>query len=227
MSADGSVTRGFPQAFLAGENGGLPVEVTLIARLANGAGDALIHDAAHRQREHAGFVDALDEPSARIGALHDREGDRSTVFTFLVNDEGHPFHRHAGHRMFTAVAGSGGARLLFSAADASDAVVFMQALRQIIIPPDALFTVRFGGGTWHRFMPGRPGAAHPTLFALSCHPDETGGSLSAAQRAAVADNRANLPTLTELLSDALALQVDALAENDIPAIELRLPAVMP
>ena len=66
MSADGGFTAGFPQARLAHVTGGLPVEVTLIARFARGAGDALIHDAAHRQREHPGFVDALDEPSVRL-----------------------------------------------------------------------------------------------------------------------------------------------------------------
>jgi len=33
-----------------------------------------------------------------------------------------------------------------------------------------LFSVRFGGGTWHRFLPAKPG--YPALFALSCHTDE-------------------------------------------------------
>ena len=221
MSADGGFTAGFPQARLAHVTGGLPVEVTLIARFARGAGDALIHDAAHRQREHPGFVDALDEPSVRIGSLHGREGDRSTVFSFLVGDRGHPFHRHAGHRMFTAIAGSGGARLLFSTAD--DEQGFIDALRQVILPPDALFTVRFGGGTWHRFLPGKPGSPHPTLFALSCHPDEAGGMLSPAQHKAVTSNCADLPTLTELLPQTLAAQVEALSWEDIPAIELQLP----
>lgn len=222
MSADGKVIAGFPQASLSHEACGLPVEVTLIARLAGGAGDALIRDAAQRQRQHPGFVDALDEPSARIGAMHDRENDRSTVFSFLVDESGHPFHRHAGHRMFTAIAGSGGARLLFSTSD--DESGFMDCLRQVILPPDALFTVRFGGGTWHRFLPGKSDAQHPTLFALSCHPDETGGVLTPAQKVAVTNNQADLPTLTELLPQALAEQVDALGWDDIPTIELQLPA---
>ncbi len=225
MSADGNATRGFPQANLPHLTGGLPVEVTLIARLADGVGDTLIRDAAKRQRQHQGFVDALDEPSVRIGALHDRENDRSTVFSFLVDDNGHPFHRHAGHRMFTAIAGSGGARLLFSTGDGEHD--FIDALRQVVLPPDALFTVRFGGGTWHRFLPGKPGASHPTLFALSCHPDETGGVLTHELRQAVANNLADLPTLTELLPEALAAKVDALTWGDIPMIELRLPELLP
>ena len=43
---------------------------------------------------------------------------------------------------------------------------FARALRRVQIPPDCLFTVRFGGGTWHQFVPRHPG--HPALFALSC-----------------------------------------------------------
>lgn len=222
MSADGAPAQGFPQASLAHAEGGLPVEVTLIAVLAQGAGDVLIRDASMRQSQHPGFIDALDEPSVRIGALHDREDDRSTVFSFLVDENGHPFHRHAGHRMFTAIAGSGGARLLFSTA--RDGAGFIDDLRQVLIPADALFTVRFGGGTWHRFLPGQSGSAHPTLFALSCHPDETGGLLSAAQREAVTSNRADLPALTELLPAGLAAQVDAMGLDDIPTTTLQLSA---
>lgn len=220
MSGDGDVAAGFPQACLAHVDGGLPVEVTLIAQLAPGAGDALIRDAAERQRQHPGFVDALDEPSVRIGAMHGRADDNSTVFSFLVDARGHPFHRHAGHRMFTAIAGSGGARLLFSTA--RDEAGFIAALRQVILPADALFTVRFGGGTWHRFLPGQVDASHPTLFALSCHPDETMGVLTEQQRQSICENRADLPTLTELLSPAFAMQVDDMAWADIPAIQLQL-----
>ncbi|MBE2210711.1 MAG: hypothetical protein IAE66_03805 [Xanthomonadaceae bacterium] len=226
MSADGAVAvAGFPQACLPHAGNGLPIEVTLIARLARGAGDALIEAAAQRQREHPGFVDALDEPSVRIGALHDRAGDRSTVFSFLVGAAGHPFHRHAGHRMFTAIAGSGGARLLFSTAD--DTAGFVEALCQVRVPADALITVRFGGGTWHRFLPGQPGCSHPTLFALSCHPDETGGALTEEQRDAVATGRADLPALTELLPAELAIEVDGLDLAAIPSIELKLPGGAP
>lgn len=225
MSGDGGGAAGFPQARLAHVDGGLPVEVTLIARLATGMGDVMIREAAQRQRTHPGFVDAHDEPSACLGAMHNREGDCSTLFSFFVGHEGHPFHRHAGHRMFTAIAGSGGARLLFSTA--SDQQGFIASLRQVIVPPDAWFSVRFGGGTWHRFMPSRPGAAHPTLFALSCHPDETAGALTDAQRDAVFGGSADLPTLTELLSPGLSAQVDALSWDSIPTTELRLPSVTP
>jgi hypothetical protein len=67
-----------------------------------------------------------------------------------VGPKGHPFHRHAGHRIFTAVSGSGGAQLRFSSASEQqiqeDPHNFMRALRFVNIPPDCLFTVRFGGG---------------------------------------------------------------------------------
>lgn len=213
MSGLAMPAQGYPQAILPHANGGLPVEVTLIARLPDGAGDAAIRDAARRQRSHPGFVDALDEPSVRIGALHDRLGDRSTVFTFLVGERGHPFHRHAGHRMFTAIAGSAGAVLQFSTA--TDACDVGDALQSIRIPPDSLFVVRFGGGTWHRFLPGRSDAGHPALFAVSCHPDECSGALDAGQRAAVIANRADIPMLTELLPGAFVREIDAVAHTSI------------
>lgn len=211
---------GFAQALLPHASGGLPVEVTVVARLPAGTGDVLIGDAARRQRSHPGFVDALEEPSVRIGALHGRDGDCSTVFTFLVDAHGHPFHRHAGHRMFTAIAGSGGAVLQFSTA--VDADGFVAAMHVVRVPPDSLFTVRFGGGTWHRFLPGQRGGRHPTLFAVSCHPDECSGPLDSVQRNAVMANRADIPALTELLPSTIALAVDALGEDAIPVIDLQL-----
>lgn len=188
---------GFPQAILPCAEGGLPVEVSLIARLAAGNGDRLIADAARRQQSHPGFVAGWDEPSVRLGGLHDRQGDRSTLYSFVVGEAGHPFHRHAGHRVFTAVAGSSGARLHFSRGD--DRASFQRGLRAVSVPADSLFTVRFGGGTWHQFLPGQAHRGHPALFALSCHPDEYSGALDAQTRAAVASGEADIATLTELL----------------------------
>lgn len=216
-------TTGFPQAVLPHTAGGLPVEVTLIARLASGAGDTLIRDAARLQRRHPGFVDRMDEPSVRIGALHDRLLDRSTVFTFMVGKRGHPLHRHAGHRMFTAIAGSGGAVLQFSLAE--DAEHVLATLQSVRIPADSLFTVRFGAGTWHRFMPGMPDAGHPTLFAISCHPDELAGDLDPAQRQSVLDRSADIPTLTELLPACPGMH--SVADTPFAEIALRLPRTCP
>lgn len=216
----------FPAVSLSPPSGGRPVEVALIAQLGVGAGDHLIRQASDRQRHHDGFVDALDEPSVRLGAMNLADGDASTLYSFVVGPKGHPFHRHAGHRTFTAVAGSGGALLRFSTAtDAQtdqDPEAFVRALRHVVIPPDSLFTVRFGGGTWHRFEPMGAAGRHPALFALSCHPNELGGELPGALRQQVEDNQATLATLTEVLPPACLERLRALVPGDVPTVELGL-----
>lgn len=217
----------FPSVTLASHSGGLPVEVALIGQLGVGGGDALIRSAGDRQRGHAAFVDALDEPSVRIGAMDLAHGDASSLYTFAVGASGHPFHRHAGHRVFTAVSGSGGARLRFSTASdvqvAADPHAFVRALRHVDIPPDCLFTVRFGGGTWHQFLPARRGNS-PALFALSCHTNELGGDLPQDLRDLVAANAADIPSLTQVLpADVLAL-LDRLAPEAVPTVSLSLEA---
>lgn len=218
----------FPTISLPSTGEGRPVEVTLIAQLGIGAGDALIREASGRQRRHEGFVDALDEPSVRLGAMSLAHGDASTLFSFMVGPSGHPFHRHAGNRLFTAVSGSGGARLGFSTATpeqlAADPDAFVRALRHVTIPPDCLFTVRFGGGTWHRFEPLRAQGRHAALFALSCHPDELGGALDDELRRQVEGNQANLHDLTEVLPSAVVERLARLHPGDVPTVELALHA---
>ena len=205
----------FPSVTLPSRSGGLPVEVALIAQLGHGAGDQMIASAAARQRGHAAFVDALDEPSVRIGAMDLAHGDPSSLYTFVVGPQGHPFHRHAGNRVFTAVSGSGGARLRFSTVSAPelarDPRAFVRALRHVDIPADCLFTVRFGRGTWHQFTPLRARAGHPALFALSCHTNELDGELSDAQRSRVLANDADIPSLTELLPEPVLALLDSAA----------------
>lgn len=193
----------FPAARIHPRGGGLPIEVTLIAHLGCGAGDRLIDEASVRQRAHEHFVDALDEPSARIGGVDFAEGDATSLYTFAVGANGHPFHRHVGHRIFTAISGGAGARLRFSTASveriARDAHAFVAELHHVDVPPDSMFVVRFGGGVWHQFLPLRPGSAHPALFALSCHTNELGGDLAPELRRRVLDGAASIPALTELL----------------------------
>ena len=109
----------FPSVRLPSHCDGLPVDVSLIAQLDVGAGDNLIHGVMARQRAHAAYIDALDEPSARIGGMDLAHGDASTLYTFSVGTAGHPFHRHAGHRVFTAISGSAGTLLRFSTASAA------------------------------------------------------------------------------------------------------------
>ena len=203
----------FPSVRLVSHCGGLPVEVTLIAQFAPGQGDVVIGDALRRQSRHPAFIDALDEPSTRIGAMDLARGDPSSLYTFGVGAGGHPFHRHAGNRMFTAVSGSAGAHLRFSTASQAqmdaDPRALVDALHVVEVPPDCLFSVRFGGGTWHQFLAARPNGAHPTLFALSCHPDELGGRLDDATQARVRSNAADIPSLTEVLPAPVQALLDA------------------
>ncbi|MEG2803429.1 DUF2867 domain-containing protein [Stenotrophomonas sp.] len=221
------VSRSFPSVSLPSCGGGSPIEVALIAQLGIGAGDQLLRDAGQRQAAHPRFVDALDEPSARLGGMHLAQGDASSLYSFSVGRNGHPFHRHAGPRMFTAIAGSGGAQLRFStASDAQlqqDPAAFLQALRCIDIPPDCLFTVRFGSGTWHQFVSRHP--RHPALFALSCHANERDGALTALQRAQIEADAADIPSLTDTLPEALQqmLAQTDLARYPVVTLSLRSP----
>lgn len=219
----------FPSASLPSRSGGRPVEVTLISQMGHGAGDQLVASSSARQRAHGDFVDALGEPSTRLGNTDAEHGDWTSLYSFVVGAKGHPFHRHAGHRVFTAVSGSGGARLRFSDATpeqlASDPGSFVDALRHVDIPPDCLFSVRFNGETWHQFVPLHPRGGHPALFALSCHTNELGGDLSPAARERVQANAATIPSLTELLPPSVQRWLDDTPSAlDVPTIALSLDA---
>lgn len=224
------VVQTFPTARLPGAGGRLPVEVSLIAQLGLGAGDQLFAGATARQRAHEHFVDELDEPSTRLAGMDLARGDASSLYTFAVGANGHPFHRHAGHRVFTAISGSGGAQLRFSDAPLEqierDPQQFVRRLRHVDVPPDCLFTVRFGGKTWHQFAPRDPAARHPAFFALSCHTNELGGDLPAALRARVLAGEASIPALTELLPAGVT-RLLASADFDpqrVPTVALSLHA---
>jgi hypothetical protein len=228
MLAVARSTLSFPTARIASRSGGLPVEVTLIAQLGHGAGDRVCRDAEARQRGHGSFADALDEPAATLAATDIRSGETTALHSFAVGSKGHPFHRHAGHRVFTAVSGSGGTQLRFStASDASLRAApraFAESLNYVDIPPDCLFTVRFGGGTWHQFAPLLPAASHPTLFALSCHTNELGGIADPALLEQVGAGGASIHDLTELLPPAVSdyLHSHPLRHADVPTLALSL-----
>lgn len=230
MAAQARSTGSFPAAAIPSHAGGLPVEVTLIAQLGHGVGDQMHAGASARQRAHPAFIDALDEPSTRLGGTDFSKGDATALYTFSVGAKGHPFHRHAGHRVFTAVSGSGGAQLRFSTATldelAKDPAHFVRGLHHVNIPPDCLFTVRFDGATWHQFAPLDARGAHPALFAISCHTNELGGALNDALRQQVLAGEASIPALTETLPDAVAewLAANPPAPEDIPTIALALDA---
>ena len=221
-------TATFPSVTLPAAPGRVPVEVTLVARLGRGEGDRLFFEAAARQRRHARFVDELDEPSATLGATDFARGDATALYSFGVGAGGHPFHRHAGHRVFTAVAGSGGAQLRFSSATPADLerdpASFVRTLQHVNVPPDCLFTVRFSGETWHQFAPRHAGDDHPAFFALSTHTNELGGELGDALRARVLADAADIPSLTELLPDAVVRWLAAASADagPVPTTELSL-----
>ncbi len=224
------VVQTFPSARIPSRSGGLAVEVSLIAQLGHGSGNHLFASVSARQKAHQDFVDELDEPSAKLGGTDFEKGDPTSLYSFAVGPKGHPFHRHAGHRVFTAVAGSGGAQLRFSSASAEqieqDPRNFIKALQYINIPPDCMFTVRFGGETWHQFAPLEKNSPHPVFFALSCHTNELGGDLPEALKQKVLANQADIPSLTELLPQSVAalLQDESLDSAHIPTIDLSLDA---
>jgi len=220
----------FPSARLPSHSGGLPVEVSVIAQLIHGSGDQLFTSATLRQKVHKEFVDELDEPSTKLGGADFSKGDATSLYTFAVGAKGHPFHSHAGHRVFTAISGSGGAQLRFSTASLQqiqdDPENFVRALHYINIPPDCLFTVRFGGGTWHQFAPLKKNSLHPAFFAISCHTNELGGELPDSIKEKVLSNKATIPALTELLPKNVVdfLQKYSFKENLVPTIDLSIEA---
>lgn len=220
----------FPSVRIPSESGGLAVEVSLITQLGHGAGNHVFASTANRQARHAAFLDELDEPSAKLAGTDFANGDATALYSFVVGPRGHPFHRHAGHRIFTAISGSGGAQLRFSTASdaqvAEDPRNFLRALRFVNIPPDCLFTVRFGGSTWHQFFPLQPKSRHPVLFALSCHTDESGGELSEPLRRQVLADAGNIPALTEVLPESVRLLLEEPIFNgrSIPVTTLALDA---
>lgn len=224
------VTDTFPSVRIPSASGGLPVEVSLIAQMGHGAGNQLFASVAQRQQQHPAYIDELDEPSATLGATNFDMGDATALYSFGVGPKGHPFHRHAGHRIFTAVSGSGGAQLRFSSASDADVQQdpqnFVRALQFVNIPPDSLFTVRFGGETWHQFAPLTPNNKHPAFFALSCHTNELGGKLSAQLKEMVLNNESSIPALTELLPSAVSdlLQSATFHASAIPVASLSLDA---
>lgn len=224
-----NVVQTFPSARIGSASGGLAVEVSLIAQLMHGSGNHLFATVSARQQAHHEFVDELDEPSAKLGGTNFDQGDPTSLYSFVVGPKGHPFHRHAGHRIFTAVSGSGGAQLRFSSASIAqieeDPYHFIRALQFINIPPDCMFTVRFGGETWHQFAPLTKNSIHPVFFALSCHTNELGGDLPDDLKQQVLANQATIPSLTTLLPNNVAALLDtALAKGGVSTTDLSFDA---
>lgn len=229
MPTTTELVQSFPFVSVPSQSGGLAVEVSLIAQLMHGSGNHVFVSAVARQRQHGEFIDQLDEPSAKLGGTNFDKGDSTSLYSFAVGPRGHPFHCHAGHRIFTAISGSGGAQLRFSSASMGqieqDPYNFIRALHYVNIPPDCVFSVRFGGQTWHQFAPLSQRSNHPAFFALSCHTNELGGELPADLKQLVLANKASIPSLTTLLPDSvLDLLDEALLQTSVPTVDLALEA---
>ena len=78
----------FPSVKIPNDNGGLPVEVSLIAQLGHGAGNHLFSHVAARQTGHAEFIDELDEPSAKLGGTHFDLDDTTSLYSFIMGPKG-------------------------------------------------------------------------------------------------------------------------------------------
>lgn len=203
----------FPTVSIPSPHGELPIEVNLIAQLGHGAGTQIISKTMQRQQRHKNYIDAHDEPSAKLGGINPEKNDLTSLYTFAVDQRGHPFHRHAGHRIFTAITGSGGAQLRFSFAKdeqlRQNPSAFVEQMHFVNLPPDCLFTVRFGGGTWHQFMPLVTNNLHPAFFAISCHSNELGGLSEPQIKQQVLADQANIPALTQLLPENVQRLLDS------------------
>lgn len=224
------ITETFPSVHIPNQTDGLPIEVSLIGQLGHGAGNHLFEHVVSRQRGHTNFTDNLDEPSVKLAGTNFLLGDTTSLYSFVVGPKGHPFHRHAGHRIFTAISGSGGAQLRFSTATDTqikgDPHKFIEYMHFVNIPPDCIFTVRFGGGTWHQFWQLSTNSLHPVLFALSCHTDELGGNLSDDLKKKIIMDEANIHILTELLPPEISklIQSRDFQTEIVPTTTLALDA---
>jgi hypothetical protein len=182
----------------------LPIELRVIGRLPAGAGRFLLANALEQQRRHPEFVDEFNEPSARIGRTDFARDDATAVYTFGVARRDLVFHRHAGHRVITAISGSAGCLLKFSLCGPEEARLdpwaFFSQLYVVRMAPDRLFTLRFSGTVYHQFGPLAGGA--DAFFAVSVHTDEAGG-LTGPLREAVLADAGNIPLLTEPAPDAV------------------------
>jgi hypothetical protein len=177
----------------------LPIEVTVTAKLPNGAGAFLVANALNQQEKHSEFVDEYNEPSALIGKTSFGKGDPTAIYTFGVDTRDLLFHRHAGHRAITGITGGKGCELKFSLCGpkeaAEDPEKFLEDLYIVRIPGDRLFVLRFSGTIYHQFCPAD--RSENGFFAVSVHTNEAGGLKPGEVLNKVLDDRGNIPLLTE------------------------------
>ena len=179
----------------------LPIEIFVVAKLPFGVGKEIVHDGLNRQRKHDNFIDEYNEPSAKIANTDWVKGDLTTVYTFGVEKKDLVFHRHAGHRVITAVTGEFGAVLKFSSASLDeierDAQTFIKKMTIVEIPADRIFVLRFHGEVYHQFCP--KNKSSQGFFAISVHTNELGELNDELLLQKVIQGHASIPLLTECI----------------------------
>jgi hypothetical protein len=177
---------------------GLPIEITLTAKLPPGTGSFVVGNALERQKSHPEFIDEYNEPSAIIGKTNFESHDPTAVYTFGVDTRSLVFHRHEGHRIITAITGGKGCLLKFSLCTAEEArntpEKFLEKLYIVEIPADRMFVLRFAGTVYHQFCP--RDKTENAFFAISAHTNEAGG-LSGEILDVVLSNKSSIALLTE------------------------------
>ncbi len=178
----------------------LPVEIFVVAKLPSGVGKEIVCDGLERQRKHKNFLEEYNEPSAKIANTDWEKGDLTTVYTFGVEKD-LVFHRHAGHRVITAVTGEFGAVLKFSSANPDEikrnAQIFIEKMTIVELPPDTIFVLRFHGEVYHQFCPKNKNSQG--FFAVSVHTNELGGLDDEILLQKVIQGHASIPLLTECI----------------------------
>ncbi|BAZ70613.1 hypothetical protein NIES4106_54080 (plasmid) [Fischerella sp. NIES-4106] len=179
----------------------LPVEIFVVAKLPSGVGKEIVHDGLERQKKHKNFIEEYNEPSAKIANTDWEKGDLTTIYTFGVEKKDLVFHRHAGHRVITAVTGEFGAVLKFSSATLDeikrDTQIFIEKMIIVELPPDAIFVLRFHGEVYHQFCPKNKSCQG--FFAISVHTNELGGLDDEILLQKVIQGHASIPLLTECI----------------------------
>jgi hypothetical protein len=175
----------------------LPIEITVIGQLPKGTGKQYITSALKQQSEHPTYIDEYNEPSALIGAPDFTKADPTALYSFAVDKRDLIFHRHAGHRIITAVTGEKGCVLKFSTWSSEDGLAkdedFIKNMYIVEIPGDRIFTLRFDGNIYHQFSP--KDYSENAFFATSVHTNEIGG-LSGKFLQSVLAGKGNIPLLT-------------------------------
>src|SRR5271166_6623510 len=117
-SRDETVTLSGPRSHVSIFTGSdsRPIEITVTAKLPRGAGRVVVENGFNQQERHPEFLDEYNETSAAIGKTSFENGDPTAIYTFGVDKRDLVFHRHAGHRVITAITGGRGCMLKFSLA---------------------------------------------------------------------------------------------------------------